>query len=154
MQIQGTTLDDPIKLTWDDTVRLRDALNSAARQAKLQGQFQLPSRQDFLIFSEIKDSTADTNPTYDTLARLNLFSRLHANVNGVPARGVGAGNANQFGLFNVLGYAWEWCDDTSGAGFDINSKSDSPKNLGNLFSENKWVKGEYTGVRFLFVPDR
>ena len=143
MPISGTTPDDPMNLAYEDAAQLINKLKTAAQQTKMQGQFQLPDRQDFLIFSEVKDSTGNSNPTYNTLAA--LFSHLGANTSGSQPRGVGSGNANQFGLFNVLGNAWEWCDDQSAAGFDC----DTP--FGTLF-KNSQFGGSYTGVRLLFVP--
>ena len=147
--------DDPKNLTYEAAAQLLDNLNKAVHQTKLQGRFQLPSRQDFLIFSEIKDSTTNPNPTYDTLASLDLFSRLRANASGSqPPRGVRDGGANKFGLFNVLGNALEWCDDKSGAGFEFDTATKKTSEYNFLFLDHKFAEGQYTGVRFLFVPDQ
>jgi hypothetical protein len=157
LPIRGTRdiPDAPKNLTYEAAAQLLDNLNKAVHQTKLQGQFQLPSQQDFLIFSEVKDLTTTPNPTYDTLARLNLFSRLCPNVNGSqPPRGVRDGGANKFGLFNVLCNALEWCDDKSGAGFEFDTATKKTPEYNFLFLDHKYAEGQYTGVRFLFVPDQ
>ena len=141
LPISGSTPVCPINLAYDDAVHLRDGLNNAARQSRLQGQFQLPDEQDFLMFSEIRDSTTTSNPTYEELARILPVPT------GSP-RGVEAGNANKYGLFNVLGNAWQWCDDQSGAGFEFDST------FGSLFRNHRDVQGLYTSVRFLVVPNQ
>ena len=129
------------------------------------------------MFSEVRDATTNPNPTYDTLASLNLFPSLSPNANGLqplrgvkrggtpppphiyrngsqPPRGVREGDANKFGLFNVLCNALEWCDDKSGAGFEFDTAFKKTPEYNFLFLDHKYAEGQYTGVRFLFVPDQ
>ncbi len=148
LQSSGTGSDDPENLNFEEAAALRDDLNGKTDSSSLpQGKYQLPSQADFLIFSGVKGSTNDANPDINSLG--DLFTRSGANVGLGPnprARGVGAGTPNGFGLYNVLGNAWEWCDDQSGAGFSFDSK------YATLFKPHRDVKGLYTGVRFVFVP--
>ena len=146
MPISGTGPDDPANLSYDDAKQLCDALGKAGPSANFQGQFKLPNRRDFLVLSELGDSTGTSNPTFAALA--GTFSRLGANVGEKHPRGVGEGSANRFGLFNALGNAWAWCDDQSGAGFEYDST------FGSLFRAHRDVQGLYTGARFIFVPAR
>ena len=141
----ATTDDDPVNLDYEDAIHLRDFLNNTpVKLGKAEGKFRLPSQQDFLMFSGVRSATATSNPKFDELDR--LLSRLTANVKAARPRDVGAGSTNQFGLFNVLGNAWEWCDDQSGAGFEYDSS------FGSLLRSHQEVKGLYTGLRFLIVP--
>jgi hypothetical protein len=148
--LTGTISDtnDPVNITYEGASQLLVALNHAPLQSQLQKKFELPSRQDFLIFSGVNDKTTNSNPSYNVLDNDGLFSSLKANVNEPAARAVGEGSPNKFGLFNVLGDSWEWCNDGSAAGFEFDSKG------GSLFRDQKFLKGQYVGVRLLLVPDQ
>ena len=123
------------------------------------------------MFSEVRDATTNPNPTYDTLASLNLFPSLSPNANGLqplrgvkrggtpppphiyrngsqPPRGVREGDANKFGLFNVLCNALEWCDDKSGAGFEFDTAFKKTPEYNFLFLDHKYAEGQSPACGF------
>jgi formylglycine-generating enzyme required for sulfatase activity/outer membrane biosynthesis protein TonB len=148
MQISNTGPDDPENLAFEDAAQLLDGLNKAADSLHPPGRFHLPSRTEYLVFSEVRDLSAGDNPSYDAMAA--LFSRDGADVGGgslhLP-RGVKEGPPNRYRLYNVLGNAWEWCDDRSGAGYGYDST------FGSIFRTHAFAQGLYTGLRLVFVPN-
>ena len=151
--IPGATPDLPKNLYYEEARALVVALNNRAGSLlKQQGEFQLPSREDFLIYSDMAKWTNSPNPRYNDLDALGCISRLGAIVNLKPARGVREGSLNTYGLYNVLGNAWQWCAEGSGAGFSFDTSAKTTTSFQSLFVDQSHVMGKYTGVRLLFVP--
>jgi len=146
-------------LTFEGALAFRDSLNKDANKLQglpIKGRFELPTRLDFLLYSQVSSDLADgtANPEFRSLT--NLLTKAAAITrNASPPAGVTAGPANGFRLNNVFGNAWEWCLDsnsaTTGVAAGFSYLSAGYGQAKYLFSTNLPPK-DLTGLRLLFVP--
>ena len=147
--------DFPVNLTFNDALDFCNGLN----KKESGGTFALPTREDFLIYSGA-DTAGSVNPPISSLT--NLLRSLGANTRffdpNATANKLGAvkdGQPNRFGLINVLGNAWEWCDNgVAGvpAGLSYASTGFGPS--GRLFADraSPTPDKDVLGVRLLYLP--
>ena len=151
--------DLPVDLSFEAASKLCQKLNAEMSD----GQFALPSREDFLSYSEVGDAgsqaPATDNPATDNFT--NLLRSLDANTlcfdwnANAKIRAVGEGKVNRFGLLNVLGNAWEWCDDHGvGVPAGLSYGSTGLRSSKRLFAEGGSItpENDVVGVRLLYLP--
>jgi tetratricopeptide (TPR) repeat protein len=145
-------------LTFDQAKDLCDKLSK--EDVGIPGRFKLPTKEDFLIYSETKGLSSTDDPKFAELK--SKFQEVDAVINydnkqrsPVP---VTEGKGNRFELLNVLGNAWEWCvesDATSNvyapAGFASSSEGRGPS--AKLFSPKLDGERFPIALRLMFVPN-
>ena len=116
-------------LSWKDCQEFIKKLN-----AKTNGGYRLPTEAEWEYACRAGTSTAYSFG--DSLTNMN------ANINGSSTKAVGSYKANAFGLYDMHGNVWEWCNDR--VGWDRYSENgDRVLRGGSFLSDGPEVRSSY-----------
>lgn len=145
----------PANVTYQEAIGLCEKLNQQHQQ---HGRFMLPTRDDFVILTGIKPGLFANG--YSLTPGLEKYIRASGaatriglqtqnEMNQIKLRPVTDGVANRLGLVNVIGNAWEWCQDNVKGGWSYYSTGYGASSR-SLFGGG--VPNEPTTLRLIFVP--
>ncbi|MEY2428358.1 MAG: hypothetical protein QOJ40_1243, partial [Verrucomicrobiota bacterium] len=152
-QYAGTDDDQPMTLRQEQAAELVSNMNKQTKS----GKFALPTLGDFLVFGQVGPNLVDptTGKFLPNGAAVKAFGDEKVFWTGIGVvqrqpRSVKAGPANGYGLFNVIGNAWEWSDEQGAAlGLAASSSGFGPSaTLKRAFLR----VSECISARLIFIP--
>ncbi len=126
---------NPVELvSWNDCQKFFDKLNAKARPGG--GKFQLPSEAQWEYACRAGSKTKYC--CGDDEAQLGDYAWYAANSDG-ETHPVGTKKPNAWGLYDMHGNVWEWCQDWYDGGYYAKSPADDP--AGPLTGPGRVVRG-------------
>jgi formylglycine-generating enzyme required for sulfatase activity len=114
-------------LRWQDAVEFCRRLSELPAEQEAGREYRLPTEAEW-EYACRADTTTSFN-TGDSLDASQACIRVAETMDGFskPTRSVGSYPANQWGLYDMHGNVWEWCEDWFGREYYAVSRLDDPR---------------------------
>lgn len=118
-------------ISWNDTQEFIQKLNQQTGKT-----YRLPTEAEWEYAA--RGGNRDNGYVYAGSNSLGEVAE-YADNNNKSTKPVGGKASNQLGLYDMLGNAWEWCEDVYDANYYTNSPSSNPRNTSS--SEYRALRG-------------